>query len=1837
MSEASSLSNPNPRCCRVPKSYLAFAILLLLAFSEMASAASWPTDGDWLPVLRGGSSIQDDDTDFQTHINFVGPGSTSIYMFNDGNQLQFRFRLDATPLTNQNGLKSFGWGTLFDIDGDANSYEYMLMLDGISEELYIAKNTSPTSIGDPSDKAETILWQQAATQGLSGNYRVTQTTDSNFSGNPDFFLDFRAPYSVIKAALGIDDNDLLRLFFGTSASAQTLSKDLSGSDLINGSSDFTLPSGAAPSTASILFVQSLAGTVEDDQFLASETLFIRVIDDDQNTVKSSAQTILATVSAPSGDSADVTLVETGPDTGIFTGSIGTAAGSPVVDNILQVTPVEIITATYVDANDGNYNINITRTDTIQALPAADLGISVAVANLTEPARGSTPNEGDQITYTYTLTNNGPSTSFSAQVNVLSNYLAITAAPGQSGTGFTFNSKLVANGNSYSASTGLWSVGNLGVGASTTLVLTLTVQTGTADQSISTTANISAAAQPDSNSTNNSTTTVLSIEGADLAVTKTINGGNNAPNQNDLVTFTIAVTNNGDATATGVVVTDLLPTGLNFSTATPSTGFYNNGTGEWSVGTLLKLDSATLALQATVTASAGTQIENTATVNGAEADPVTANNSASVILVVGATDLSMTKTVDNASPSEGASITYTLTATNNSLNAATGVIVTDLLPSGLTFSSASPSSGSYNSGTGAWTIGALSASGVATMSLVATVNANTAGTTITNTASITGNEQDDNTANDTANVPITVTYADIQVTKTANVTAVANGDIVRFTITATNNGPANATAVEITDYFPSYLINLTEVSNQGGTFNTTTGVWQVGAMNNGSSVALVFDAEINVRNSDPDSFFNSASVTASSEADIITNNNTDSVALKVDGTDLEVFISVAPDNTPSEGDALTYVVTYVNNGANVASGVTINALIPTGLTYVSHTNISDSDPSLGTYSTGAGTWTMGNNESLAVGETATLTIQVTVNAGTSGLTLTSNANIAATDQGDTNTANDSASTFVTVGAADLALTKTVDDTTPNAGENVTFTITLTNNGPNGVAAVTVTDQLPTGLQFVSASTANGSYNDATGEWITTSAIPNGGSATLTIIATALSSAAGSTLTNTATITSSSGVDTNTGDNSAQAAVTVQLSDLSISKLVSNSAPSVGGTTTYSIFVTNLGPHPADGVNIADVINCNGESSPCVTFLGGSTNASIGTYDPNTGIWSLGSINKDVTETLTFTVTVGGAVGSDIDNTATVTANQTDNNPGNNSSTITISPAEPSDLSTSTKVVTNVGDINAGDIITYQITLINTSAADAIGVTLSDTLQSNLTFDSASTSCTDEFAAALSAPSASGQIVTLNNIFVPGNGSCTVTIDAQVDLGASIGDLIDNSAIITNPTGLGASPRVVTTILSESQVAAVVGKQLYLENIGTSKDLLRPRPTSASSSVVSGSPLSLILPGTVREMVLPVDTIGANVYLDSNGVSDGALRSVTVTIRANDGNGAFVIGSQTRIVQLDATPILYAFRINNPSLRTMSVGSTFQVDITNNETDINLPIKVSQTTAAPFSELVVPLNNAIEVTSLAFFDKSATDETDAPGCAVTFSCATEISSAQIVNGQSVWVQAVIADAFGSADVNTGCESITSTNCPVIGVTDPTPADQTPTLNSLSYIDAPNSAARRFEIELTPGGMGLEGTWVIDVLGNEGVEGVYEATDQVNLVVFGQPSLTVVKSVIGTPDPLSIMTYQNAITNNGAGPALTVLISNSLGDFISLELTDSGGTWTAVNFLSAGYSVSSESFDNGNGTFTYDPDTEGVCTLPQPPPCYDPEIRAWRVQLNENLEAAASLNQKYQARIQ
>ncbi|MEU8077956.1 DNRLRE domain-containing protein [Catellatospora citrea] len=135
-----------------------------------------------------------------------------------------------------------------------------------------------------------------------------------------------------------------------------------------------------------------------------------------------------------------------------------------------------------------------------------------------------------------------------------------------------------------------------------------------------------------------------------------------------------------------------------------------------------------------------------------------------------TDLSLTVTGSAASVPVGSDVTFTVRVANGGPAGATGVAVTDQLPSGVTFVSANPTQGTYAAATGVWSVGSLASGGSATVQIVGRVAS-------------TG--QKTNTAQVTAAAP-----ADVDSTPGNNNSA--EDDQASVTVNGTASCPATAT-------------------------------------------------------------------------------------------------------------------------------------------------------------------------------------------------------------------------------------------------------------------------------------------------------------------------------------------------------------------------------------------------------------------------------------------------------------------------------------------------------------------------------------------------------------------------------------------------------------------------------------------------------------------------------------------------------------------------------------------------------------------------------------------------------------------------------------------------------------------------------------------------------------------------------------------------------------------------------------------------------------------------------------------------------------------------------------
>ncbi|MCH8309436.1 MAG: DUF11 domain-containing protein, partial [Chloroflexi bacterium] len=226
------------------------------------------------------------------------------------------------------------------------------------------------------------------------------------------------------------------------------------------------------------------------------------------------------------------------------------------------------------------------------------------------------------------------------------------------------------------------------------------------------------------------------------------------------TGTLTVTNKRPALGTNVILVDTLPAGVNFVSAEPSQGncAETGGTVTCTLGAIARNASASVTIVVTPTEEAGgANLSNTVSIQSAELDPVPTNNSTDssanntsgqITFVTPQADIAVT-VVDAPDPvNVGDELTYTATVTNNGPSSATNVVLTDVLPSGVSFGSATPSQGNCGAvgGTVTCNLGSLSNGQSALVTIVVTPGAQG---NITNTANVTAAEIDPRPANNSA--------------------------------------------------------------------------------------------------------------------------------------------------------------------------------------------------------------------------------------------------------------------------------------------------------------------------------------------------------------------------------------------------------------------------------------------------------------------------------------------------------------------------------------------------------------------------------------------------------------------------------------------------------------------------------------------------------------------------------------------------------------------------------------------------------------------------------------------------------------------------------------------------------------------------------------------------------------------------------------------------------------------------------------------------------------------------------------------------------------------------------
>ena len=955
------------------------------------------------------------------------------------------------------------------------------------------------------------------------------------------------------------------------------------------------------------------------------------------------------------------LASSASETLTVTLTVGASAAAGATTNTANVASV-----TEPETNTGNNGANETTT------VSREVDIAIAKTDNTDPV--SAGSGAGNLVYTVTATNNGPSDASGLQITDA----LMTSLP----TGWTLDSATGTGVTTFSPATGIWTIGNLANGVTETLTLTLTVDATAVAGVTTNSATISALNETDTNATNDTGSEDTTVgRFVDIALTKSDNADPvTAGSGTGNLVYTVTATNNGPSDATGVTVTDALiaslPTGWSFESSSASgTTTFSGTTGLWTIGALANGATETLTITVTVdaTAASGTTT-NTATVTSvAETDTTAGNDTAMETTTIDQiVDIVVSKSDNNVPIVAGSGVgnlVYTVTASNSGPSNATGVVLQDALlaslPTGWTLDSSSATAGSLG-GAGVWTIGSIAAGATETLTLTITVDSSAVATTTTNVVNVTNvNQTESSTGNntDSEDTPV-VREVDIAVTKSDNVDPVTAGsgpDNLVYTITATNNGPSNATSVSVTDAMIASLpvgFTLSSASGTGGsTFNTGNGIWTIGDLNAGASETLTVTLTVDA--SAVSGTVTNTVVASSAEPDSVPGNDTASQDTTID-RQVDIALTKSDNNDPivagSGAGNLVYTLTATNNGPSDASNLEVTdaliAALPTGFAFDLFVATGGT-----TFDAGTGLWTIGD---LASGDTETLTITLTVDVSAVSGAVSNVATISNLSEVDTDNSNDTATEDTTIQRrADIRVTKvdSVDPIVAGSGVgNLVYTLTASNLGPSDATGLEVTDalltSLPAGFSLETVTGTGGTtFNSLNGVW-TIGDLANGANETLTVTLTVDQSVASQTIVNTATVSAMNETDPVPGNDTGteQTTVTREI-DLVISKTDFIDPVRSPGQVEYTIAVNNNGPSAASNVVVTDNL------SALVSFAGVTTSQGAASESGGVVTATLGSIAAGGSAVVTVLVDVDLPLGGVINNIATVVASETDTNPTN----------------------------------------------------------------------------------------------------------------------------------------------------------------------------------------------------------------------------------------------------------------------------------------------------------------------------------------------------------------------------------------------------------------------------------------------------------------------------------------------------------------------------------------------------------------------------------------------------
>jgi uncharacterized repeat protein (TIGR01451 family) len=638
------------------------------------------------------------------------------------------------------------------------------------------------------------------------------------------------------------------------------------------------------------------------------------------------------------------------------------------------------------------------------------------------------------------------------------------------------------------------------------------------------------------------------------------------------------------------------------------------------------------------------------------------------------DLEMSHNVTHTPVVTGDSIRYMIGVFNRGPNATTGVKVKCSLPNNINNLAVLPSVGTYNAGSGVWTIGNIAHQGTVTLTIQGAAGcwttANKSFAQIKDSSQLDADSEEDNnntnspveddeTAHTFNAINCNTDYADLELSMTTTQPTVALNTVVTFQLSVFNRGLETATGVSLKDILPPSL-TFNSANPSVGTYNDTTGIWTIGNMNVNSTVTLSISATVNTLSN---SIVNFAQIQTSTPIDPESTPGTDANQSTNEDDEAKITLFSATANQCDLELSLTCPYTtalplyqhvpltavLINRGPAAATGITVKYPFPTGMAFNSQM------VSQGSYASYNGLWTVGT---LAPGDTAVLTLtvftlQTTLNSFIQVRTA-SPTDLDSTPNNDTNNSpNEDDEALLSVPSAsnnpfiDLGLKLTADKSSVSAGGTVAFTMVVDNSGDMSATNVSVKHLLPDSLTYHTITLQKGNFDTLTHIWTVGTLLANE-TATLTVLYN-VGAITGNIVGFAQVQTASPANDPNSTPGNNTTSIPAQDDEDRVTVVQQGTGSTcdleltMPTTPTYTQYVSKNFKLSLRNTGAVAATNVTVDFPYPTKFVnGGNPTSSAGTsYDTYTHIWEIGTLNPGQTVTMTMPLFC-------LDNTDTVTA-------------------------------------------------------------------------------------------------------------------------------------------------------------------------------------------------------------------------------------------------------------------------------------------------------------------------------------------------------------------------------------------------------------------------------------------------------------------------------------------------------------------------------------------------------------------------------------------------------------